>query len=147
MWAEEQVCKAEYTVCLQEPLFSMMPCIQLVFTDFFLKLSGSLGALGDISCRQEMDWVLNPQSLYTVVAVSFVWCWSTFQNTPPSLLHWGLPYWSSGPFVLSGLKSLSLHVSLGAYFHFSEISSKVTCSRWPLELPGSTLLSASHWLC
>jgi hypothetical protein len=42
--------------CLQEPLFSMMmPCIQLVLTDFFLKPSESSGALGDRCCRLEMN--------------------------------------------------------------------------------------------
>lgn len=76
----------------------MMPCIQLVLTDFFLKPSESSGALGDRCCRLEMNWVLNPEA-FTLwrQAVSSMCCWSKAQNIPPSLLHGGFPSWSSCP--------------------------------------------------
>lgn len=109
------------------------------------------------------DGVLTPK-LHTEVAVSAMWCWSVFQNFPPSLLHWGLPSWSFISFALPCLRCSSppSHVGVShtkrkrfmenfhnSYFHFSNISSDVTCSEnsWSGIRWISPLAPNLPWLC
>lgn len=93
-----------------------------------------------------------------------MWRSSVFQNSPPSLLHWGLPSWSFISFALPCLRCSSPPSHVGAthikrkrfmkifhnsYFHFSKISSDVTCSEnsWSGIRRISPSAPNLPWLC